>query len=238
MKEESEAASAGAAEANSSGGMDAKGLQPNWKWLWVLLAVAAVIGGWKLLFRESADPATALNQSLRYAQEGRYQECIDAAQRVLKIQPGSAAAYNNIGWCWAKLGNWDEGIRNTAEALHVDPKMAAAANNLKWMLGEQSKPASAASPADAELNDSLANARAGRYQECIDAARRVLKIQPNSAPAYNNIGWCYAKLGNWSEGVENLQQALKIQPESPTFSNNLRWAMGEQAKAAGQPPAR
>src|SRR5437870_3675183 len=46
---------------------------------------------------------------------------------------------------------------------------------------------SSVSPAEANaLNQSVEHYRAGRFQDCITAARQVLAINPNSALAYSN----------------------------------------------------
>ena len=78
-----------------------------------------------------------LQSSLEHAMAQRYQACIDSAKQALNVKPDMAAAYSNIGWCYAKMGRWDDGIQNTLTALRFDPENTYARNNLKWMMEQK-----------------------------------------------------------------------------------------------------
>jgi len=116
--------------------------------------------------------------------------------------------------------------------------MERARNNLLWILslktGGSVRTAPASTPADAALLLSLQHAQAHRYQECVDAARQALKLNPRMAEAYNNLGFCYASLQKWDEGIENIREALKIMPDFPLASGNLSWMLAEKAKAGAR----
>lgn len=64
-----------------------------------------------------------------------------------------------------------------------------------------------------------------RYRDAIEAAETVLRFDPRSAEAYNNISAAYAAQGSWDLSVYNAQRALAIQPGFELARNNLRWAM-------------
>jgi tetratricopeptide (TPR) repeat protein len=83
--------------------------------------------------------------------------------------------------------------------------------------------------ADDYINISLAFYRAGKYDECISAAKEALKLQPNYATAYNNIAAAYAAMRKWDPAIEAAQQALKINPEFQLARNNLAWAQSQKA---------
>ena len=215
-------------------------------WLLALLLPASlvVLWIWDLGGHAHAQGAQAqLDLSVQLAQAHQYQECVDAAQRAVKLQPNLAEAYNNIGYCSASMGMWDEGIRDTREALRIKPDLQLAGNNLAWMLREKEKSISGnpmATPptkADSYLALSLQHAQAHRYQECIDAARQALQLKPDMAEAYNNIGYCSASMGRWDEGIRNTMEALRIKPDFQLADNNLRWMVQEKAKAGGGRPS-
>jgi tetratricopeptide (TPR) repeat protein len=182
-----------------------------------------------------------MNLSLERSQAKDYQGCVDAARQALKLKPDMAEAYNNIGWCSGSMGKWDEGIRNVREALRIKPDFTLASGNLAWMQAEKQKgssppPAAAPlTPADSFLQHSLDHAQAGRYQECVDAARQALKVKPDIPEAYNNIGWCQAKMGKWDDGIGNTREALRLKPDFQLASKNLAWMLAEKAKVAGGP---
>ena len=147
-----------------------------------------------------------------------------------------AEAYINIGWCSAKLAQWDEGIANTREALRLNPNMEIAQNNLNWIIAQKAEAGrqpAGMKPADATLLVSLQHARANRYQECVDASRRAIQLNPAMAEAYNNLGYCNASIGNLDEGIANLREALRLRPDFPMASNNLSWALAKKAAASG-----
>jgi tetratricopeptide (TPR) repeat protein len=86
-----------------------------------------------------ARAAEMLNQSFRYALSGQFTECVDTAKEAVRLDPASAAAFNNLGFCLAGLRHWEEAIMNTKEAIRLDPTMQSAGNNLAWILEEQAK---------------------------------------------------------------------------------------------------
>jgi tetratricopeptide (TPR) repeat protein len=87
----------------------------------------------------------------------------------------------------------------------------------------------------AGLNSSLGFYQAGQYQQAIEAAKRALVANPDSAPAYNNIGSSWLQLKNYDEAEKALQTALRIDPGFELARNNLAWLARERAAAAAPP---
>jgi Flp pilus assembly protein TadD len=75
--------------------------------------------------------------------------------------------------------------------------------------------------------------QAGRYQESIEASRKLLKESPNSAAAYNNIAVSYLGLKKYDEAVASAEQALRVQPDFSLAANNLAWIWQEKARSLG-----
>ncbi len=63
--------------------------------------------------------------------------------------------------------------------------------------------------------------RAGRLDEAIDLYHRVIKINPNFAWAYNNLGDAFFKQGNSDEAIVKYCRAIEINPNSAWFYINL-----------------
>jgi tetratricopeptide (TPR) repeat protein len=78
-----------------------------------------------------------INASLYQYQNRNYPACIADARLALKLKPGSALAYNNIGAAYAALGQWDLAIANEQQSLRIQPDFAVARNNLAWALSEK-----------------------------------------------------------------------------------------------------
>lgn len=78
-----------------------------------------------------------------------------------------------------------------------------------------------------------------RYQECIDAAKQALKINPNQAEAYANLATAYHTLGKLDESLAALRQEIRLNPNLPNAKSNLEVVMAEMARRdeAKQPDA-
>ncbi len=68
------------------------------------------------------------------------------------------------------------------------------------------------------------HSKLGRYMEAIDAFKRIIYIQPDSAEAaeaQNALGWVYDKLGRDSEAIAAYKQATLINPDFAMAHCNL-----------------
>ena len=54
-----------------------------------------------------------------------------------------------------------------------------------------------------------------------------LKIDPNRAEAYNNLGVCYGKKKQIQEAKESYETAIRLKPRFPEVYNNLGWLLLE-----------
>ena len=217
-------------------------------WHWAIAAAIVALLAYPIVRRMTSGSAPApvaapsaaernlLNQSLQQYQAGHYEEAIQSAQELLKANPNSAEAYNNIAVSYLGMKRYDDAIQSATQALRVNPDFQLAKNNLAWIRQEKEKggggqavPPPANTPENF-LNRSLADYQAGRYQECIDAAREAIKLRPNYPEAYNNIGAAYASMGKWDEAIQNDQQALRLRPDFQLAKNNMAWAESAKKK--------
>lgn len=177
-----------------------------------------------------------LNLSLAYFNAGRFQDCIDACQQALQLNPKFAEAYNNIGIAYNRLGNYDEAIKYGKKALDLKPDFALAKNNLadaiknKEQLGAVEKLSKEQPSPENFLNLSLNYYQQGNYLKCIEACRQALKLKPDYVDAYSNMGAAYDQLKEWDKAIEVCNKALKIDPNHKLAKGNLNWAEEEKAK--------
>jgi tetratricopeptide (TPR) repeat protein len=172
----------------------------------------------------------AIDSSFKAYSAGRYQEAIEFGKTALRLDPNSAEAYNNIAASYAGLKNWDLAIQNIGQALRLKPDFQLAKNNLMWYVQQKGGAPAAGSPADYYVNLSLQLYQAGKYQECIDAAREGVKRDPNSARAYSNMAAAYSGLKMWDQAIDAAQQAVRIDPGFELARNNLAWAITQKRK--------
>lgn len=80
------------------------------------------------------------------------------------------------------------------------------------------------------LTLSLSDYEAGRYEDCIEAARQALRLNPNYAEAYNNIAAAFNALGRYDEGIRAAEEAVRLKPDYTLARNNLAWARSQKAR--------
>ncbi|MBL1262524.1 tetratricopeptide repeat protein [Candidatus Methylomicrobium oryzae] len=74
------------------------------------------------------------------------------------------------------------------------------------------------------LNESFALYRAGKFLESLEASKKVLEIQPDSAEAYNNICSVNNGLKRWNDAIAACMKAIELKADFQLAKNNLKWA--------------
>jgi dolichol-phosphate mannosyltransferase len=78
------------------------------------------------------------------------------------------------------------------------------------------------------LNLSRTLYQQGKYLETIGAAQTALRLKPDFAEAYNNIGAAYAALRVWDAAIQADQLAVQLDPGMQLARNNLAWAIAQK----------
>jgi tetratricopeptide (TPR) repeat protein len=126
---------------------------------------------------------------IEYAEQGQWDEAIEAYQAALRIDPDLADAHHNLGLAYAEQGRWDKAIEAYQAALRIRPDHARAHHNLGRVYEEQS-----------------------RWDEAIEAFQSALCINPDYAAVHYDLGWAYWNQGCLDEAIEKYQAALGIRP--------------------------
>lgn len=182
-------------------------------------------------FLQQAHPTNAtdaLNLSLAQYRQGQYAQSLESAQRALVFDPKMAEAYNNIGAAYGAMGRWDDAVANEIKALQINPELDIAKNNLA--IFQQKRAATTGPPSVVAdlINRSMALNQAGKFAESIDTARQALKLDPNSALAWNNIAANYEAMHQWDDAIAAAKTAIALQPDFPLAKNNLAWSEAQK----------
>ena len=121
------------------------------------------------------------------------------------------------------------GIANLSAALQVELGVADD-DTLVYLARE----ADAQPSVERYIELSLQYYRAGRYQDCLDACRKALAIDPDSAAAYNNMCSAYVHLGRFENAIQACDRALEIAPDYDRAKANLAWAEQSRSDALAE----
>ncbi len=150
----------------------------------------------KILLPEDED--VYYNLGIVLSRLGRTDDAISAYRRALEIFPDYAEAHNNLGNLLLREGNLNEALLHFNAAIAVLPDYAVAYNSLGITLRElglipQATEAFAkASSLDtnywqARFNLAGVYMAQGKWDEAIVQYREVLRLQPEFAPAQDNL---------------------------------------------------
>lgn len=88
---------------------------------------------------DNPTPENYINLSLEFCNAGKYELCIQAAEKALKLKPGYDLAYNNICYAYIMLKQWDKAVEAGTKGLKANPDNKQLRGNLDWALQEKNK---------------------------------------------------------------------------------------------------
>jgi len=166
---------------------------------------------------------------------GRTADAQAVAEKALQLNPGSEMALNLLLKIYNQLGYWDQLGKTAKQYLTILPGDSFAQQCLQASQTHQKvvvEQAKITKPVTAEdfLNQSLDYYNKGDYNKCIEASNEALKLRPDYADAWNNIGAAYIKLSQWDKAIEACKKALAINPGHTLANNNLKFAQSQLKK--------
>ncbi len=149
------------------------------------------------LVRPLVPPAKAAEEWFQRATEldqdpGRWEEALDAYARVVVIDPGYAAAWNNLGLLYHRMGRYGEAGECYRVALDADPACVQAAYNL------------------GSFHEDL-----GDPDAALDWYRRALERRADYADAHFNLAALLARMGENQEACRHWRIYLELDQASP-----------------------
>jgi len=160
-----------------------------------------------------------------YYYDNEYEKGVRTCERLLKMNPQSSAAYNNLCVAYREMRQWDKATEAANMGLSIDPKDILLNNNLKTISYRRN------------LVDQLNNSQynyagwldlsvlfynATMWEESIESCQKALAINPKSPEAYNNICVSYIKMAEWEKAFEAVNKSLEFDPEFSLAKQN--WA--------------
>jgi tetratricopeptide (TPR) repeat protein len=149
-------------------------------------------------------------------QKGRTAESQTQLEAAIRANPLSFPARYLLLETYSAQGN-----RTAYDALYRE-RLQLAGNDPAARQGLESRPPDSA---EALLHQSAEYCRAGRFEECIAAARKAIALKPDYAEAYNNIAASYIALHRPDEGVQAATEAVRLRPDWELAKKNLQRAL-------------
>ncbi len=126
-------------------------------------------------------------------------------RQILKVNPTSSIAYNNIGNSLLLRGESSEAIGFYRKALEIDPNYA-----------------------DAHFDLATAFIQIGDLQRAIDEFRAGLVFDPKNSKAHYYLGRAYAKRGQIEAAIGQFRESLTLAPEQSAVYYDLGTALAMQ----------
>lgn len=169
--------------------------------------------------------------------QGRILECIAEEKLAIAKNPAWLDPRYLLMQAYADQGRWlalKELAQDTLRLIPNDPAtlqfMARSANGQDEVARAEKLAETQPTPEN-YLTLSLLYDRIGRYEDCIAAAEKALKLKPDYPEAYNNIAAAYEDMHQWDQAIEAAQAALKLKPDYTLAKNNLEYSLAQKKLA-------
>ena len=150
-------------------------------------------------------------QAMIFIQRRRYRKAIAEAKRAATILPKHPEPYHQAGLAFYFLGDLESSVRAYTRAHQLGPEVAVVLTNRAstYMAGLK------------------------RHQEWADLAladlEATLKLDPNQAPAWGNLGFLKAQRGDRAGAIQALERSVELAPKHPMAAKTRQ--LIEQLKA-------
>jgi tetratricopeptide (TPR) repeat protein len=151
---------------------------------------------------------------------GRGPEAIAHLRQAVALSPARLDARALLMRLDAASGDDRELLTVAMNTLAIDPRHADAAAYVR----NDSPLAGRGITLDASLSAGLAALSSARYDEAAEYFRQMIRLNPQSADGWNNLGWAQLQLGFREQARASLQRALVIDPAHERAKNNLTLA--------------
>ena len=144
--------------------------------------------------------------------------------------PGNPVSYRYYARWLNSVGRVEEAMVNARRAAELGPADLEAQQLMADVAASQRALRSPETP-EQWLTLSLAQHRAGKFEECIESSRRALQLRPDYSEAFNNICAANNSLGRFADAVAACERAIALNPQFPLARNNLAAARAQLTKS-------
>jgi len=169
-----------------------------------------------------------LNLGLLFQEQKRYELAVKAYDTVLQVDPNNLLANYYKATLLQDSGNTDGALQGYNRVLAIDPTYKPAQDKMLSLVKQQSDPAKVASGliqyGDRFASNATVQEQIGeefhQRKDLNNAAmfyQRALKLNPQMASAWANLGAVYQSQGKDEESAQAFQKAQALDPKNATF---------------------
>lgn len=162
--------------------------------------------------------------SLLHYRKREYIKSIEASRKVILLDSNNSIAYNNMCASYNRLRMYDEAKIACEKSLKIEREVALTKNNYKESLQGIAKDKKGKFTPKHYLSLSSNYYKLGHFNKCINASLELLRLEPDSKYAYNNICSSYNALKKYEDAMKACKKALEIDPDYQLAKNNLKWS--------------
>lgn len=168
--------------------------------------------------------AFLLHIGVKMAKKGDLRQAEQAFLAALRINPGYAQAYSNLGHILNKLGRTTEAEACLRKSIGLNPALPGSYNNLSLILLDTDrldeaeaclKAAITLDPGSPVLHNNLGLVLedADRRREAETSYRQAIRLNPGYSDAYYNLANFLKRTQKLAEAESCYRQALKLRPD-------------------------
>jgi len=167
-----------------------------------------------------------LQEATNNLRKKNYPVAIGYLSEAIRVDPGNADAYLTLGNTYSELAKKDrsnlaEAARYYEIAIRYAEVQGRSSSNFYY--------------ADAYLNLANTLSEMGNYPRAEENYRRAIQHDPESAQAYNGLGYALYQQHRYQEAITNYKLALKLHPRDDVVRSTMSNLEKAQKEAVSRP---
>ncbi len=123
-----------------------------------------------------------------------------AFREAVRLRPEYSDANRSLGIFLKNTGRPDEAVACYRQAIRINPKDTESSINLSNLLAE--KAWGLVNCPDLKVRDP---------KRAVEASKEAVELAPQSAIAWQYLGWVHYRAGNWQASIKALEESCKLQ---------------------------
>jgi tetratricopeptide (TPR) repeat protein len=132
-----------------------------------------------------------------FAEQGKFNEAIEACSNEIINEPDNASFYNLRGYTYASLQRYEESINDFKKVIQLDPENYYAYATLGNVYLES-----------------------GQYEDALEVVNKSIMLNKNNYDAYDVRGLVYEKLEKYDDALRDYSKSIEINPKNDFVWNN------------------